>query len=73
MCAEPDDALGERVAAFVILEPGTSLTLDDVRAHFAAAGVPPQKAPESLHITEDLPRTAAGKVLKTELRASLRT
>ena len=50
----------------------SALTLEDVRAHFAAAGVPPQKTPESLHVVDDLPRTAAGKVLKSELRAWLR-
>ena len=72
VCAEPDEALGERVAAFVRCTPDRPLTLEDVRAHFAAAGVPPQKTPESLHVVDDLPRTAAGKVLKSELRAWLR-
>jgi acyl-CoA synthetase (AMP-forming)/AMP-acid ligase II len=72
VCAQPDPALGEIVAAFVRLSPGMTLTLDDVRAHFEAAGVPSQKAPEALHVVDDLPRTAAGKVLKAQLRASLR-
>ncbi len=72
VCAEPDEALGEQVAAFVRLRPDVELTLEQVRAHFGAAGVPTQKAPESLHVVEDFPRTAAGKVLKSELRAALR-
>jgi acyl-CoA synthetase (AMP-forming)/AMP-acid ligase II len=72
VCAAPDPAFGEKVAAFVRCAPGRELTLEEVRAHFDAAGVPPQKAPESLHVVDDLPRTAAGKVLKSELRASLR-
>ena len=72
VCAEPDAALGERVAAFVRCAPDRGLTLDEVGAHFAALGVPPQKTPESLYVVDDLPRTAAGKVLKAELRAWLR-
>jgi non-ribosomal peptide synthetase component E (peptide arylation enzyme) len=44
------------------------LALDDVRAHFRAAGVSIQKTPEHLILLEDFPRTPAGKILKTELR-----
>ncbi|WP_261557078.1 class I adenylate-forming enzyme family protein [Frankia tisae] len=69
--AEPDDRTGERVCVFVLPRPGSVLGLDDVRAHFAAAGAAKQKTPERLVIVTDLPRTAAGKVRKHELRAGL--
>ncbi|WP_236705385.1 class I adenylate-forming enzyme family protein [Frankia sp. ACN1ag] len=69
--AEPDDRTGERVCVFVLPRPGSALDLDEVRAHFAAAGAAKQKTPERLVIVTDLPRTAAGKVRKHELRADL--
>ncbi|MWA02366.1 AMP-binding protein [Actinomadura sp. LD22] len=69
--AEPDERYGERVCAFTVLHPGASLDLDAVRAHFAAAGAARQKTPERLIVVDTLPRTAAGKVRKTELRATL--
>jgi acyl-CoA synthetase (AMP-forming)/AMP-acid ligase II len=68
----PDPTYGERVAAFVILRPGAHLDLDAVREHFTARGVARQKTPERIEIVEDLPRTAAGKVKKFELRTRLR-
>ena len=70
--AMPDERLGEKVCAFVILRPGRSLCLDDVRAHFAGRKVARQKTPERLEIVDDLPRTASGKVKKFELRERLR-
>ena len=47
-------------------------SLDDVRAHLAAAGLARQKWPESLHVVDDLPRTPSGKVQKFRLRQQLR-
>ena len=70
--AEPDEHHGERVCAFVTLREGATLSLDDVRSHFAAAGVAKQKTPERIERIEDFPRTAAGKIKKFELRDRLR-
>ena len=47
-------------------------TLDEVRAHFEAAGVARQKWPEELHETDDFPRTASGKVQKFRVRQDIR-
>ena len=66
--AAPDDRMGEVVRACVVLAPGASLTLDDVRDHFFAAGIAKQKTPERLSILSELPRNASGKVLKHQLR-----
>jgi acyl-CoA synthetase (AMP-forming)/AMP-acid ligase II len=66
--AAPDDRMGEVVRACVVLRAGATLTLDDVRAHFAAAGIARQKTPERLSVHDALPRNASGKVLKHVLR-----
>jgi non-ribosomal peptide synthetase component E (peptide arylation enzyme) len=67
----PDARYGERACAFVVLQPGASLDLAEVQRHFAATGLARQKTPEQLVIRAALPRTAAGKVQKFALRASL--
>jgi acyl-CoA synthetase (AMP-forming)/AMP-acid ligase II len=67
----PDPLYGERVFAFVVLRPGASLSLEEIRAHFAAAGVARHKTPEGVQVVAELPRTAAGKVRKHVLRERL--
>jgi cyclohexanecarboxylate-CoA ligase len=69
--ATPDALYGERVCAFVVLRPATTLSLNDIRAHFAVAGTARHLTPERLEIVDDLPRTATGKVRKDELRRRL--
>ncbi|WP_330254952.1 AMP-binding protein [Nocardia sp. NBC_00565] len=69
--AAPDALYGERVCAFVVLQPAITLSLADIRAHFATAGIARQKTPERLEIIDSLPRTATGKVRKAELRQRL--
>jgi acyl-CoA synthetase (AMP-forming)/AMP-acid ligase II len=69
----PDQRLGERVCVFVVLKPGAALTIDEIAARFQAHGVARQKTPELLRIAEALPRNAAGKVVKQDLRAALAT
>ena len=66
--AAPDDRMGEVVRACVVLAPGASLSLVELRDHFFAAGIAKQKTPERLSILPELPRNASGKVLKHELR-----
>jgi acyl-CoA synthetase (AMP-forming)/AMP-acid ligase II len=72
--AAPDVRLGERAAAVLRLRSDAVMpTLDEVRAHFEAAGVARQKWPEELHQADDFPRTASGKVQKFRVRQSIRT
>lgn len=68
----PDQRLGERICAFVVAAPDTDLSIEHIGAHFAAHGLARQKTPEIVHRVDALPRNAAGKVLKPELRAQLR-
>jgi acyl-CoA synthetase (AMP-forming)/AMP-acid ligase II len=67
-----DPVYGERVCAFVIVSNGSSLDLAEVRRHFAAERVARLKTPERLEIVTELPRTAAGKIKKFELRVVAR-
>ena len=67
--AAPDERLGERTAAVLRIRAGQAMpTVDDVREHFAHAGVARQKWPEELHQVDDYPRTASGKVQKYAVR-----
>lgn len=64
----PDEKWGERVHAIVVLRAGASLTLDELQA-FTRLSIAGYKCPRSLDIHAlSLPRSAAGKVLKTALR-----
>ncbi|MBU9765916.1 cyclohexanecarboxylate-CoA ligase [Mycobacterium sp. TNTM28] len=70
--AAPDARLGERVAAVVRVRDGGAMpTLEQVRAHFEANGVARQKWPEELHLAQDFPRTASGKVQKFVIRQEI--
>ncbi len=71
--AAPDERYGERVGAVIVPRPGTSpVTIEDIKEMFTEAGLAPQKIPERIWTMESLPRTAAGKVKKFELRAAIR-
>jgi acyl-CoA synthetase (AMP-forming)/AMP-acid ligase II len=68
----PDARLGERICVYVIIRDGVVLDLAAVQAAFTSFGVARQKTPERLIVATDLPRTAAGKIKKAELREDLR-
>ena len=64
----PHERLGEEVAATVLLQPGSTLTEDDLRTYLSPK-LASYKIPTHIVITaEPLPRNAAGKFLKRELR-----
>lgn len=64
----PDAKWGECGCAVVALKPGTTITLDDIKAH-CGDRLARFKQPARLEIVDALPRNATGKVLKFELRA----
>jgi acyl-CoA synthetase len=64
----PDPVFGERVAAYVELHTGTTLSLDDLKAHLTARGVSKEWYPEYLFVLEQLPHASGGKVAKGELK-----
>ncbi|WP_390623035.1 hypothetical protein [Ralstonia syzygii] len=63
----PDERWGEQVAAVVVLRPGATLSEQEMMSHCRSllAGF---KVPRRLIITDTLPRTPSGKVLKRVLR-----
>jgi len=70
--AAPDARLGEHAAAVLRLKPGRRApTLDDMRAHLEREGLARQKWPEELHVVDEFPRTASGKVQKFVLRRDI--
>ncbi|EIH7010333.1 medium-chain fatty-acid--CoA ligase [Escherichia coli] len=63
--AMPDERLGERSCAYVVLKaPHHSLSLEDVVAFFSRKRVAKYKYPEHIVVIEKLPRTASGKIQK---------
>ena len=67
----PDEKLGERVCAVVVLRRGASITLDEAVAHLRAHHVATHKLPERLEVVSSLPRTASGKLAKAAVRAAI--
>lgn len=68
----PDDRLGERICAFVVLAPGTEdLKLEDVLAYLKRGSVPKRFWPERLELIDRIPHTGSGKVKKYLLKAEL--
>ena len=68
--SEPDDLLGERVAAFVVAAEG--FDLDACRDWFAQRGVARFMAPERIQVVQELPVLASGKVDRMRLADSLK-
>lgn len=67
----PHRVLGEEVGAILVLRPGTAATAEEIQSHVKAslAGF---KVPTYVWFREEpLPRNAAGKILKRELREEL--
>ena len=63
----PDDQWGESVKAVVQLRPGARATADELIS-FAAARLAGYKKPKSIDFVADMPRDAAGKLLKRKIR-----
>jgi malonyl-CoA/methylmalonyl-CoA synthetase len=69
---EPDDDLGERIVAWVVLEPdldGDERLRADLIEH-VAADLAPHKRPRVVRFLDQLPRNALGKVQKARLAGS---
>jgi non-ribosomal peptide synthetase component E (peptide arylation enzyme) len=65
--ALPDERLGERGCACVVLNPGCSLDFETMVARLREVGLATYKLPERLVLLEELPVTASGKVQKHEI------
>jgi acyl-CoA synthetase (AMP-forming)/AMP-acid ligase II len=63
----PDDQWGESVKAVVQLRPGANAISDELIA-FCADRLASYKKPRSIDLVQELPRDAAGKLLKRKIR-----
>lgn len=64
----PDDRTGEAVKLFVVLKPGESLTVDEVRSYLRGS-LAPYKIPRHVEFRNSLPKSNVGKILRRELRS----
>jgi cyclohexanecarboxylate-CoA ligase len=66
--AMPDERLGERACAFVVLEPGAEFDFTTMQRHLDTGRLSKPYWPERLEIVDELPRTPSGKIQKFVLR-----
>jgi len=72
VCAAPDEVWGEAVCAVLVPRDGaTAPTVQELDEMAVAAGLATHKLPSRVVVTDALPRTAAGKVRKRDLRPLL--
>jgi len=70
--AYPDERLGERACAVVVLKPGETLDLPVLVDYLKAQKVALQYIPERLEILDAMPATPSGKIQKFKLRELMR-
>jgi acyl-coenzyme A synthetase/AMP-(fatty) acid ligase len=63
----PDERLGERVCACVVLGPGAALDFGTMVERLRRIGLATYKLPQRLETLEALPATASGKIQKFEI------
>jgi len=63
----PNAVWGEAVVCVVSLKPSTGATPEDLRAH-TRERLAGYTVPKAFHLATDLPKSAAGKILRSECR-----
>jgi len=71
--AMPDERFGEKACAFVILKPGVSLSFEEMKSHLLSRNIAKFKVPERMEVVAELPTSAAGKIVRRELREIIAT
>ena len=64
----PDERLGERACAFVVLRRGAKLSLEAANEFLLNRGLTKRYLPERLEVVLQLPKTPSGKIQKYRLR-----
>lgn len=68
----PDDRLGERVCAFVVLREGSKeIDLEILSAHLLRLGLSKHYLPEVVRCIREMPTTPSGKIQKFKLKETL--
>jgi acyl-CoA synthetase (AMP-forming)/AMP-acid ligase II len=65
----PDDEWGERLAAAIVIEPGHSVTADEVRS-FVRSRLRSSRTPDDVWFVTELPYTPTGKLVRRDLVAA---
>jgi acyl-CoA synthetase (AMP-forming)/AMP-acid ligase II len=63
-----DEQYGQRLAAFVVLTPGASATVDTLKQH-VRDNLANYKVPREIIVLDELPRSSTGKILRNDLKA----
>ncbi|MFC9976737.1 AMP-binding protein [Spirillospora sp. NPDC127200] len=63
----PDEQYGQRLAAYLVAEPGAEIDAEAVRAH-VREHLARFAVPRDVHVVAELPRNATGKVVRRALR-----
>ena len=66
--AMPDRKMGEKACAFIIPQPGKTVSHDDVISFLKEKKVAMFKLPERVEIADSFPMTPSGKIQKYALR-----
>jgi fatty-acyl-CoA synthase len=61
-----DEEFGQRLRAFLVLEPGSSLSEEDARA-YVRENLARYKTPREVLFLDELPRNPTGKIVKKDL------
>jgi long-chain acyl-CoA synthetase len=63
----PDEYRGETVKAYIVIEPGQTLTKEEVIS-FCKERLTAYKVPTKIEFIDELPKSAIGKIMRRELR-----
>jgi len=67
VAGRPDEDLGERIEAWIVLREGVDAPSAEDLANHVASLLAPHKRPRAVHFVAELPRNAMGKVVKQQL------
>ena len=70
--AYPDERMGERACAMVVLKPDQTFDFDEMISYLKTHKVAMQYLPERLEVLEQMPATPSGKIQKFKLREMLK-
>jgi long-chain acyl-CoA synthetase len=64
----PNEILGERIVACIVLHPGADVQPEDLRA-YCLESLPPVRVPREVRFSDSLPKTGSGKIDRSSLAA----
>ncbi len=65
-----DEQYGQRLAAFVVLTPAASATVDDLKQH-VRENLANYKVPREIIVLDELPRSSTGKISRRDLQSHI--